>query len=119
MVIRCLIKLLVLAGPRSAKAIADAGLALLPDTFITTLRGQSSFDAFVAASELPKVVLASSKSKPTALYKSLSLIFKGQMAFAVVSSCLSGPREHEHFLAGVPFDISHWRKCANDNDVAR
>ncbi|BDA46353.1 probable protein disulfide-isomerase DDB_G0275025 [Coccomyxa sp. Obi] len=71
-------------GPRSAKAIADAGLALLPDTFITTLRGHSSFDAFVAASALPKVVLASSKSKPTALYKSLSLTFKGRMAFAVV-----------------------------------
>jgi len=72
-------------GPRNAKGIADAGLALLPDTFITAPKGQTGFDAFVGASSLPKVVLASSKSKPTPLYKSLSLRFKGRMAFAVVS----------------------------------
>jgi protein disulfide-isomerase A6 len=71
-------------GPRSAKAIADAALAQLPDTFITVLRSQADFDAFVGASHLPKAVLASSKSKPTPLYKSLSLRFKQRMAFAVV-----------------------------------
>lgn len=99
---------LVVSGPRSAKAIADAGLALLPDTFMTTLRGQSSFDAFVAANKLPKVVLASSKSKPTALYKSLSLTFKGRMAFAVVSSCLAVPRKHYQFLACVPINMAEF-----------
>ena len=73
-----------MAGPRTAKAIADAVLAQLPDTLITTVRGAASFDAFKAASELPKVVLASAKSKATPLYKSLSLRFKGRLAFAAV-----------------------------------
>lgn len=72
------------AGPRTAKAIADAVLAQLPDTFITTVRGAASLDAFKAASELPKAVLASAKTKATPLYKSLSLRFKGRLAFAAV-----------------------------------
>lgn len=72
------------AGPRSAKAIADAALGLLPDTFVTTIRGQSEFDSFKEAGELPKVVLLSSKARATPLYKSLSLRFKGRLAFALV-----------------------------------
>lgn len=74
-------------GPRSAKAIADSALALLPDTFITGLKGASAFDKFKEASEMPKVILASTKSRATPLYKSLSLSFKGRLAFALVSPC--------------------------------
>ena len=80
------------AGPRTAKAIADAVLAQLPDTFITTVRGAAKLDAFKAASELPKVVLASAKSRATPLYKSLSLRFKGRMAFAAVRADWLLPR---------------------------
>ncbi len=66
--------------------MADAALALLPDTFITGLKGASAFDKFKEASKMPKVILASTKSRATPLYKSLSLSFKGRMAFALVSS---------------------------------
>ena len=72
------------AGPRSAKAIADAVLAQLPDTFIATIRSAADFEAFEAGSALPKGVLASTRAKATPLYKSLSLRFKGRLAFATV-----------------------------------
>ena len=72
------------AGPRTAKAIADAVLAQLPDTFITAVRGAASLEAFKATNELPKAILASAKTKTTPLYKSLSLRFKGRLAFAAV-----------------------------------
>ena len=74
------------AGPRSAKAIADSALALLPDTFITILKGAAAFDKFKGASETPKVILASTKPRATPLYKSLSLAFRGRLAFALVQS---------------------------------
>jgi hypothetical protein len=75
----------MLAGPRSAKAIADAALALLPDTFITSLKGSMAFQKFKDANAAPKVILASSKTRATPLYKSLSLAFKGRLSFALVS----------------------------------
>lgn len=76
-------------GPRSAKAIADAALALLPDTLITGLKGSSAFEKFREGSGMPKVVLASTKSRATPLYKSLSLAFKGRLAFALVDLLLA------------------------------
>ena len=78
----------MLAGPRSAKAIADAALALLPDTFITTVKGSAAFQKFKDATAAPKVILASSKTRATPLYKSLSLAFKGRLSFALVSTQL-------------------------------
>ena len=59
-------------------------LAQLPDTFITTIKSAADFEAFEGASALPKVVLASAKAKATPLYRSLSLRFKGRLAFATV-----------------------------------
>ena len=56
-------------GPRSAKAMADSALALLPDTFITGLKGASALEKFKEASEMPKVILASTKSRATPLYR--------------------------------------------------
>ena len=81
-------QLAILAGPRSAKAIADAALALLPDTFLTTLKGSAAFQKFKDANAAPKVILASSKTRATPLYKSLSLTFKGRLSFALVSTQL-------------------------------
>ncbi|CAK0750414.1 hypothetical protein CVIRNUC_001989 [Coccomyxa viridis] len=71
-------------GPRSAKAMADSALALLLDTFITNLKGAAAFEKFRDASEAPKVILASTKPRATPLYKSLSLAFRGRLAFALV-----------------------------------
>ncbi len=68
--------------------MADSALALLPDTFITGLKGASALEKFKEASEMPKVILASTKSRATPLYKSLSLSFKGRLAFALVSALL-------------------------------
>lgn len=73
------------AGPRSTKAMADAALALLPDTYITSLKGTAAFEKFKDAGEAPKVILASTKARATPLYKSLSLSFKGRLSFALVS----------------------------------
>ncbi len=79
------------AGPRSAKAIADSALALLPDTHITSLKGIAAFDKFKDASQAPKVILASTKSRATPLYKSLSLSFKGRLTFALVGGAAAAP----------------------------
>ena len=65
--------------------MAGSALALLPDSFITGLKDASAFEKFKEASEMPKVILASTKSRATPLYKSLSLSFKGRLAFALVS----------------------------------
>ena len=77
------------AGPRSAKAMADAVLAQLPDTFITALKSTADLEAFKGGSGLPKVVLASAKPRATPLYKSLSLRFRGRLAFATVRAACS------------------------------
>ena len=69
--------------------MADSALALLPDTFIASLKGAAAFEEFRDASEAPKVILASAKPRATPLYKSLSLAFKGRLAFALVGSSIS------------------------------
>ena len=69
--------------------MADSALALLPDTFIARLKGAAAFKEFRDASEAPKVILASAKPRATPLYKSLSLAFKGRLAFALVGSSIS------------------------------
>ena len=69
--------------------MAESALALLPDTFIASLKGAAAFEEFRDASEAPKVVLASTKPRATPLYKSLSLAFRGRLAFALVDSSIS------------------------------
>lgn len=57
------------------------------------MKGAAKLDAFKAAGGLPKVVLASAKSKATPLYKSLSLRFKGRLAFAAVRATGLTPQQ--------------------------
>lgn len=74
-------------GPRTAKAIADALTAALPASQINKIKDAASFSNFTTAgSSLPKVVLYTDKARTSALYKSLSLRFKGRLAFAEVNS---------------------------------
>jgi hypothetical protein len=74
------------AGPRTAKGIADALTAALPTTHISKLKDAPSYSNFTTTSSLPKVVLFTDKPKTSALYKSLSLRFKGRLAFAEVNN---------------------------------
>ena len=74
------------AGARSAKGIVDALTYALPASHITKLKDAGSYTNFTASSALPTVVLFTDKPKTSALYKSLSLRFKGRLAFAEVSS---------------------------------
>lgn len=75
------------AGPRTAKAIADALTAALPASQISKVKDAQSFTNFTnTASSLPKVVLFTDKPRTSALYKSLSLRFMDRLAFAEVSS---------------------------------
>ena len=73
-------------GPRTAKGIADALTSALPASQINKIKDTLSYSNFTTASTLPKVVLFTDKPKTSALYKSLSLQFKGRLAFAEVSS---------------------------------
>ena len=73
-------------GPRTAKGIADALTSALPASHISRLKDAPSYTNFTTTSTLPKVVLFTDKSRTSALYKSLSLRFKGRLAFAEVSS---------------------------------
>lgn len=74
------------SGPRTAKGIADALTSALPASQISKLKDASSYTNFTTTSTLPKVVLFTDKSRTSALYKSLSLRFKGRLAFAEVNS---------------------------------
>jgi len=72
------------AGPRTAKAMADAALGQLASAPVAAVAGSDELAAFRAGSGLPKVLLASAKAAPTPLYRSLALRFKGRLAFATV-----------------------------------
>lgn len=82
-------------GPRTAKGIADALTAALPSTHISKLKDAPSYSNFTTTSTLPKVVLFTDKPKTSALYKSLSLRFKGRLAFAEVTSKASDVIEQQ------------------------
>ena len=74
-------------GARTAKGIADALTAALPASQISKIKDASSFSNFTTTgSSLPKVVLYTDKTRTSALYKSLSLRFKGRLAFAEVNN---------------------------------
>ena len=65
--------------------MADVVMALLSDRGITKLKAQPDWEAFRESSAgKPVVLLFSSKSKVTPLYKSLSMRFKDRLAFAQV-----------------------------------
>lgn len=79
-------------GPRTAKPIVDAALAQLSDSNIAKVSDAAAFTEYEAAAgkaALPQVVLFTNKPKTTALYKSLSLRYKGRAAFAEVQSTAS------------------------------
>jgi len=82
-------------GPRTAKGIADALTAALPSTHISKLKDAPSYSNFTTTSSLPKVVLFTDKPKTSALFKSLSLRFKGRLAFAEVTSKASDVIEQQ------------------------
>ncbi|KAL0020067.1 hypothetical protein WJX79_001481 [Trebouxia sp. C0005] len=82
-------------GPRTAKGIADALTAALPSTQISKLKDAPSYSNFTTTSSLPKVVLFTDKPKTSALYKSLSLRFKGRLAFAEVTNKASDVIEQQ------------------------
>ncbi len=96
-----MVRLAVHAGARTAKGIADALTAALPSTYISKVRDTSCYSNFTTASTVPKVVLFTDKSKTSALYKSLSLRFKGRLAFAEVSNKASDLIE-EHGVTQFP-----------------
>jgi len=82
-------------GPRTAKGIADALTAALPSTHISKLKDAPSYSNFTTTSSVPKVVLFTDKPKTSALYKSLSLRFKGRLAFAEVTNKASDVIEQQ------------------------
>ena len=62
--------------------MADAALALLPDQYIQRLSSAADFESFRGNSTIPAAVLITTKPASSPLFKSLSLRFKGRMAFA-------------------------------------
>ncbi len=76
------LKYCTLAGPRTAKALADAALGALAGAPVTAVKGPGELAAFRSAGALPKVLLASAKAAATPLYRSLALRFRGRLAFA-------------------------------------
>lgn len=72
------------AGPRSAKSIADAGTALLTEAFVNRPKTAEDFEKFKATADTAKVVLFTDKPRSTTLFKSLSMRFRGRLAFAEV-----------------------------------
>lgn len=100
-------------GPRTAKGIADALTAALPSTHISKLKDAPSYSNFTTTSSLPKVVLFTDKPKTSALYKSLSLRFKGRLTFAEVNSKASDIIEQqavEKFPKLVVLDGDHMQE---------
>ena len=87
--------LLSCTGPRTAKGIADALTSALPSTHISKLKDAASYSNFTTTSALPKVVLFTDKTKTSALYKSLSLRFKGRLTFAEVNNKASDVIEQQ------------------------
>ncbi|KAJ3008890.1 hypothetical protein HKX48_008286 [Thoreauomyces humboldtii] len=76
-------------GPRTAKGIVDAAIGKLANHVIP-IGGKgkraSTYDDFVAQSDLPRVVFASAKSATPPLMKALSTEYLGRIAFAEVKS---------------------------------
>ena len=100
-------------GPRTAKGIADALTAALPSTHISKLKDAPSYSNFTTTSSLPTVVLFTDKPKTSALYKSLSLRFKGRLTFAEVNSKASDIIEQqavEKFPKLVVLDGDHMQE---------
>lgn len=71
-------------GPRSAKSIADAASAGLTDALIQRPSSQSEFNKFRSSGTIPKVVLVTHKKKTSTLFMSLSMRFRGRLAFAEI-----------------------------------
>ena len=62
--------------------MADAAFALLPDQYIQRLSSAADLESFQGNSTTPAAVLITTKPASSPLFKSLSLRFKGRMAFA-------------------------------------
>ena len=62
--------------------MADAAFALLPDQYIQRLSSAADLKGFRGNSTMPAAVLITTKPATSPLFKSLSLRFKGRMAFA-------------------------------------
>ncbi|KXZ53874.1 hypothetical protein GPECTOR_6g792 [Gonium pectorale] len=72
-------------GPRSAKAMVDAVSSLLTDVHITRLRSKAELGEFArGAAGKPQVLLFTSKTESTLLYKSLSTQLRSRLAFGEV-----------------------------------
>ncbi len=68
-----------IAGARSAKAIVAAALAELPSKGVVRIKSSPQLEDVKASTRLPLVLLLTDKSETPALYKSLSLRFKGRL----------------------------------------
>ncbi|KAK9807192.1 hypothetical protein WJX73_006186 [Symbiochloris irregularis] len=68
-------------GPRTAKGLVDAATYALPQRFITKVRSPGDLAEFMQKSALPKVLLFSTKSASTPLYKGLSTRFSQHLQF--------------------------------------
>jgi thioredoxin-like negative regulator of GroEL len=78
-------------GDRSAGSIKDWGIGLLPTETVSVLSSDASLGPFLKSSQQSKiarwgvgVILFSSKDKTSPLYKSLSMRYKGRIAFAEI-----------------------------------
>eukprot|EP01023_Acetabularia_acetabulum_P024569 TRINITY_DN2369_c0_g1_i4.p1 TRINITY_DN2369_c0_g1~~TRINITY_DN2369_c0_g1_i4.p1 ORF type:complete len:749 (-),score=166.87 TRINITY_DN2369_c0_g1_i4:288-2534(-) len=73
-------------GQRSAKAISDAAKAELNDLFISKISSLPDYEDFANQNqELNRVLLFTEKGESTALYKSISMRYRGRLAFAEIS----------------------------------
>jgi hypothetical protein len=78
------------SGERSAGALSDWGLGLLPNE-VSVLSQKAHLDTFLKASQSTRtarwglgVILYSSKDSTSALYKSLAFRYKGRIAFGEI-----------------------------------
>ncbi len=76
-------------GDRSASALTNWGLGLLPNDLISNLKTDSDLEAYLKTAMTSTtarwgigVVLFSAKDKTRALYKSSALCYRGTIAFA-------------------------------------
>eukprot|EP00889_Picochlorum_renovo_P006041 jgi/Picre1/33071/NNA_008397.t1 len=92
-------------GDRSASALTNWGLGLLPNDLISTLKTDSDLEAYLKTTMSSKtarwgigVVLFSAKDKTSALYKSLAMRYRGRISFAEV-------RKSSHLASNGKFSI--------------
>lgn len=71
-------------GPRSAKGIADAATAGLTDALIKRPLSLTELNEFLSSAAVPTVLLMTEKKKTSTLFKSLSMRFRGRLAFAEI-----------------------------------